>query len=114
MTTAIIQYDHVDDAWAAYVGTERYAKESNREDAIKKALEVDSISDVAAAYPYYVCGNCGHIWPYTGNSDRPTCPSCRAKQSEHLYGEWEERDSEPNWPDHDYDSNADYFIEEVL
>lgn len=28
------------------------------------------------------CLNCGYVWHYTGSSERPTCPSCRGKNTE--------------------------------
>jgi len=27
-----------------------------------------------------VCEDCGNVWPYTGDADRPTCPNCRGKR----------------------------------
>lgn len=28
------------------------------------------------------CNDCGNVWPYTGNADRPTCPHCHGKNVE--------------------------------
>lgn len=28
------------------------------------------------------CQDCGHIWDYTGDSERPTCPICKGKRTE--------------------------------
>jgi len=30
----------------------------------------------------YQCNNCGNVWPYSGDSDRPTCSNCRGKAVE--------------------------------
>lgn len=32
--------------------------------------------------PLRECDNCGTVWPYTGDADRPTCPSCKGKRTE--------------------------------
>lgn len=29
-----------------------------------------------------VCNECGHVWPYTGRSERPTCPTCNGKNTD--------------------------------
>lgn len=26
------------------------------------------------------CDDCGYLWMYTGDSERPTCPNCRGKK----------------------------------
>lgn len=28
------------------------------------------------------CDDCGNVWPYTGDADRPTCPNCQGKRTE--------------------------------
>jgi len=30
--------------------------------------------------PLYECDDCGNVWPYTGDADRPTCSNCRGKR----------------------------------
>lgn len=30
----------------------------------------------------FSCDDCGNVWPYTGNADRPTCPNCKGKRAE--------------------------------
>lgn len=32
--------------------------------------------------PLYECADCGNVWAYTGNADRPTCSNCRGKRVE--------------------------------
>ena len=27
-----------------------------------------------------MCDDCGHLWMYTGNADRPSCPNCKGKR----------------------------------
>jgi hypothetical protein len=31
--------------------------------------------------PFRECENCGNIWAYTGDADRPTCPNCAGKKT---------------------------------
>lgn len=31
--------------------------------------------------PLYECNDCGNVWPYTGDADRPTCSNCRGKRT---------------------------------
>lgn len=31
--------------------------------------------------PLRECDDCGNVWPYTGDADRPTCPSCQGKRT---------------------------------
>lgn len=31
--------------------------------------------------PLYQCKDCGNVWPYTGDADRPTCSDCRGKRT---------------------------------
>lgn len=31
--------------------------------------------------PLYQCADCDHLWPYTGDADRPTCPECKGKRT---------------------------------
>lgn len=30
--------------------------------------------------PLYECEECGNVWAYTGDADRPTCSTCRGKR----------------------------------
>jgi len=30
----------------------------------------------------YQCNDCGNVWGYTGDADRPTCSNCRGKRTE--------------------------------
>ena len=30
----------------------------------------------------YKCHDCGNVWGYSGNADRPTCSFCRGKRTE--------------------------------
>lgn len=32
--------------------------------------------------PLRECDDCGNVWPYTGDADRPTCPNCKGKRTE--------------------------------
>lgn len=32
------------------------------------------------AVPQYECESCGHVWYYTGDAERPTCPGCAGKK----------------------------------
>lgn len=34
--------------------------------------------------PLRECQNCGNVWPYTGDADRPTCPDCKGKDNRSL------------------------------
>ena len=29
----------------------------------------------------HVCEVCGYVWPYTGESNQPTCPNCKGKRT---------------------------------
>lgn len=31
--------------------------------------------------PFRECDDCGLSWPYTGESDLPTCPNCKGKRT---------------------------------
>lgn len=37
--------------------------------------------------PLYECLDCGNVWPYTGDADRPTCSECRGKRVEPVAGD---------------------------
>ena len=37
--------------------------------------------------PLYECEDCGNTWAYTGDSDRPTCSSCRGKRTRPVASE---------------------------
>lgn len=37
--------------------------------------------------PLRECIDCGNVWAYTGDADRPTCPGCRGKRTSPLAGE---------------------------
>lgn len=34
---------------------------------------------IKRAAPKYECEKCNHVWYYTGDADRPTCPGCAGK-----------------------------------
>lgn len=31
--------------------------------------------------PLLECQDCGNVWPYAGDADRPTCSNCRGKRT---------------------------------
>lgn len=31
--------------------------------------------------PLFECEDCGNVWPYSGDADRPTCSDCRGKKT---------------------------------
>jgi hypothetical protein len=31
--------------------------------------------------PLYECDDCGNVWAYTGDADRPSCSNCRGKRT---------------------------------
>lgn len=37
--------------------------------------------------PLRQCKECGNVWPYSGDADRPTCSSCRSKRTVSLADE---------------------------
>lgn len=39
---------------------------------------------VRTLIPLLECQDCGNVWPYTGDADRPTCSDCRGKRTVRL------------------------------
>lgn len=46
------------------------------------------------------CLNCGHVWTYTGDHDRPTCPNCKRKNTQPV-------DEQPDQYHHNTDMTAE-------
>lgn len=113
---AKMHYDNADGDWIVVEENRWIAQEDTREAARETALEADGITDVRLAWAYAECEECGNIYPYEGElDDGDICynPDCPSGQMTHLCSP-EKTETDREWPDHDHDSNVDYFFEEVL
>lgn len=109
-------YDGVKENWEVFAGSQQIAAENTREEARKTALEVESIANVEFAWPYFKCDVCGKICPYDGDMEESICHNqdCGSDQISHLCGPKETGVETVEWPNHDYGSNSEYFIDKVL